>query len=313
VSGTPHSTACSLLPQFDLIQTAPGGESASIPPHVLFPPRPGSGAHASQNSRPVAADPPTPRHTAGPGSRSHVAAALPLFSRSAAARRPASSCPPYSGGLQNVPTLAVGNEAEFEVELGDDDAAAVDVDDAAAVDVDGGDTVVGRGRHEGSFGIVPRPDPPTRRAAAAPAINYDKLSQPASLALTMMHKASSEGAAQAGKSNRAELRAAASRARFESKATVATANAEASRIRQALSGLESPLRTMAAHSASGKVPDEAVTAIAAAAAECVSAQTAGPAAAAPAAATSAAAASAAAAPRSVPQALASPSPGPNVP
>jgi hypothetical protein len=215
-------------------------------------------------------------------------------------RRPASSCPPYSGGLQNVPMLAVGDEAEFEVELGDDDAAAVDVD--------GGDTVVGRGRPEGSFGIVPRPDPPTRRAAAAPAIDYGKLSQPASLALTMMHKASSEGAAQAGKSNRAELRAAASRARFESKATVATANAEASRIPQALSGLESLLRTMAAHSASGKVPDEAVTAIAAAAAECVSAPTAGPAAAA-----SAAAASAAAAPSSVPQALASPSPGPNVP
>jgi hypothetical protein len=89
VSGTPHSTACSFLPQFDLIQTALGGESASISPHVLFPPRPGSAAHASPNSRPVAAVSPTSAHTAGPGSRSHVAAALPLFSRSAAVRRPA--------------------------------------------------------------------------------------------------------------------------------------------------------------------------------------------------------------------------------
>jgi hypothetical protein len=45
-----------------------------------------------------------------------------------------------------------------------------------------------------------------------------------------------------------------------------TANVEASRIPKAQSGLESLIWTMAAHSASDKVPDEAVAAIATAAA-----------------------------------------------
>jgi hypothetical protein len=98
VFGTPHSTDRSLS-QFGLLQAALRGESASIPPHVLFPPRPGYGAHASQSLHPDAAYPPTPARTAGPGSRRHIAAALPLFSRGAAVRRPASPCTPYNGGL----------------------------------------------------------------------------------------------------------------------------------------------------------------------------------------------------------------------
>jgi hypothetical protein len=195
------------------------------------------------------------------GSHRHVAATLPLFSRGAAVRQPASPCTPYSAGLKSAPTRAVGDEAEVQVEFGEDDPFAVDADS--------GDAVVGRGILGGAFGIVPSPDPLTRRVVASSAIDYGKLSQPASLTVTMIRKAPSEEAFQAGKSNRAELRAAASRARIESKATVATANAEASRIPKALSGLESLIRTMAAHTTSGKVPDEAVAAIAAAAAQCV--------------------------------------------
>jgi hypothetical protein len=207
-------------------------------------------------------------------------------------RSPASPCTPYNAGLLSAPTCAVGDGAEVEVEFGEDEP------------VDSGDAVVERGRPGGSSGIVPRPHPPTHRVAGAPAIEYGKQSQPASLALTMMNKASREEAVQAGKSNRAELRAAASRARLQSKATVATANAEASRIPKALSGMESLIRTMAARSASGQVPDEAVAAIAAAAAQCVSAPTAGTAGAAP-----VAAGSADAAPSTVSQALSSPSSG----
>jgi hypothetical protein len=94
-----------------------------------------------------------------------------------------------------------------------------------------------------------------------------------------MYKVSREDTAQAGKSNWAEIPAVAPRETFESKTTVATPIAEASRILQVLYSLENPIRTMVAHSTSGKVPDEGVTAIAGAATQCVSAPTAGPAAA----------------------------------
>jgi hypothetical protein len=76
-----------------------------------------SGAHASQDSHRVAAEPPTSAYNAGPVSYRLVAAALPLFPRNASVRRAASPCTSHTAGLQIAPARAMKTLARQALSL----------------------------------------------------------------------------------------------------------------------------------------------------------------------------------------------------